>query len=353
MASNEIPAPGWNAIDRALGPLYQNQTPKHYGTILSYNLGGADPLTGISAYKRMEPIPHWHFITYGFSELYEKTSGNAQVSGWGFELTFRLKSDPGSEEPPIWALDFLQNLARYVFKSGNVFRCGDYMNANGPIALGVDTQIRAVVFVLDPELPPVTTPNGHVEFLQVVGITLDEELAIKQWAALKALAVIQQHLALFITDLSRSSLLTSPEIKRQFTAGALADGSNTSTVFVDQLSWVEEQRILRPPLVRIALGARQVSEVLALVPFRVPYHRPLELFGQHQRVVLSPSDQNGYHPEGNTLHLALSPEAARQLGEHLVAKEGDYALRSFPDLRIQVKRSCIKDDAGNVVETVG
>ncbi len=75
-------------------PLYHGQTPKHYGTLIDYELGGPDPLRGISAYKRAEPIPHWHFITYGFSELYEKKSSNKTVSGWGFELTLRLANGP-------------------------------------------------------------------------------------------------------------------------------------------------------------------------------------------------------------------------------------------------------------------
>ena len=32
-----------------------------------------------------------------------------------------------------------------------------------------------MAFVYDPELPAINTPNGKVEFLQVVGITLDED----------------------------------------------------------------------------------------------------------------------------------------------------------------------------------
>jgi suppressor of fused len=80
MKSGEIFAPGWDATDNALKPIYEGQAPKHYGTLISYELGGADPLRGISAYKRSDPIPHWHYITYGFSELYDKKSEKG--SGW-------------------------------------------------------------------------------------------------------------------------------------------------------------------------------------------------------------------------------------------------------------------------------
>ena len=124
-AQNENPAPGWNAITGALSRLYPDQEPRHFGTLISYRLGGPDPLDGLSAWKRLEPVPHWHIVTYGFSELYEKENGDPETSGYGFELTFRLTCDPAEEEPPSWALNFLQNLARYVFETGNVFRDGD------------------------------------------------------------------------------------------------------------------------------------------------------------------------------------------------------------------------------------
>ena len=90
-------------------------------------------------------------VTYGFSELYDKESDNLEESGYGFELTFRLAKREDEEEPPAWALNLLQNMGRYVFNSGNVFRSGDYLDANGPICLGADTQLTALAFTLDPE----------------------------------------------------------------------------------------------------------------------------------------------------------------------------------------------------------
>ncbi|GAB2914304.1 hypothetical protein GCM10027093_61040 [Paraburkholderia jirisanensis] len=63
-------APGWKAIDCALARLYPGQQPKHYGTLIKWRLGGPDPLDGISVWKRKDPVPHWHFVTYGLTELY-------------------------------------------------------------------------------------------------------------------------------------------------------------------------------------------------------------------------------------------------------------------------------------------
>jgi hypothetical protein len=125
---------GWDAIDRALAPIYGDAEPRfHYGTVIKWMLGGPDPLDGVSIYRVEQPVPHWHFVSYGLTELYAKESDDPEVSGWGFELTFRLVRG-GEETPPAWAMNLLQNLARYVFCSGNPFDEHHHLSANGPIA---------------------------------------------------------------------------------------------------------------------------------------------------------------------------------------------------------------------------
>ena len=41
-------------------------------------------------------------------------------SGFGFELTFRLKRETGETAPPTWPAALMQALARYVFLSGRI-----------------------------------------------------------------------------------------------------------------------------------------------------------------------------------------------------------------------------------------
>ncbi len=205
--SEELNTSGWDAIDQELSKIYGVQEPKHYGTLISYALGGQDPLDGISAYKSDTPAPHWHFVTYGFTELYEKESDHTEDSGYGFELTFRLARKEEEEEPPAWALNLLQNMGRYVFNSGNIFRSGDYLDANGPICLNADTRLSALAFVHDPELPAIHTSNGRVEFLQMVGITGDELEAMQTWNTLGVLSAGLSYMPSYITDLTRDSLL--------------------------------------------------------------------------------------------------------------------------------------------------
>ena len=353
MELDDLQSPGWEAIDKALAPRYAGQEPKHYGTLISYELGGPDPIRGISAYKRLDPVPHWHFITYGFSELYEKQSENKDVSGWGFELTMRLKTDAAAEEPPGWTLSFLQNLARYVFNTGNVFANGDYLNSNGPIASESETLIRSVVFTHDPELPPIETPNGHVEFLQVVGITEDEELAVKQWKTLKVLEVFKEHLPLLLTDLERGSLLEKKDVREKLAAGAAAEGSNTGYVFVDQLAWRENKRLLRKPEMQISLGARQVKEILGLLPYRLPFGKEFSLIGGECKVVFASGANNKYSIDGNTLRLEIQTNVLDELQSVLKQREGIYGLRAFNGIVLHVKKTHIKDHSGTVVETIG
>ncbi|MDA5343261.1 suppressor of fused domain protein, partial [Stenotrophomonas maltophilia] len=163
---DDTDTPGWDAINAALAPLYAGQEPRHYGTALPYTLGGQDPLDGISVYWADAPVPHWHYITYGFSELYAKESSDADASGYGFELTFRLAAVDGESAgstPPAWPMNLLQNLARYVFGSGNVFEDGHHLNANGPIALETGTRLCHLAFIADPQLPARETANGHLQ----------------------------------------------------------------------------------------------------------------------------------------------------------------------------------------------
>ncbi|MCA9640555.1 MAG: hypothetical protein KC492_07650, partial [Myxococcales bacterium] len=70
MSAREI---GRRHIDQALDRLYPTQREYRFG--LSAKPGEDEaPLAEIVAYRASTPVPHWHYITYGLSELGEKTS---------------------------------------------------------------------------------------------------------------------------------------------------------------------------------------------------------------------------------------------------------------------------------------
>ena len=148
----------------------QTNAPRDWGTLLSATLGGPDLIDGISAYaSKAGGIRHLHFCTYGYSELYynEEAVGN-DLSGFGFEMTFRIASPLPPIEEPAWVWNLLQNLVRYPFESGRWFEEYHWIPANGPIRLEYETDIVGLVFVRDPELPPIESPHGMVEFIQAL-----------------------------------------------------------------------------------------------------------------------------------------------------------------------------------------
>ena len=206
-AYTEDDAVGWLAIDNQIDKFYKEQKPKHFANNLPYNLGGENPLDGISVYESKKQIDHFHFVTYGFSELYyNEESVGEEFSRYGFELTFRLKKY--SEDDNLhWACNLLQNLAKYVFKSGRYFEEFHVIPTNGPIRLNYETEITAVAFIIDPEFGTIETPNGEVQFLQMVGLTTAEYEEFKQNPILSETEKIIKRLKvgneLLITDLER------------------------------------------------------------------------------------------------------------------------------------------------------
>ena len=100
-------------------------------------------------------------------------------------------------------------------------------------------------------------------------------------------------------------------------------------------------------------GRSQVVELVSLLPFRIPYQRSFELIGQQCQIAINPSETNGYQLNGENLSLNLSLQSANEVAASLLPREKVYEFRSFPELRIQVKKTFIKDQAGNVVNTIG
>lgn len=204
---SEDDAVGWLSIDNELEKNYPEQEPKHFAPAIHYALGGEDPIDGISVYESKKQSDHFHFVTYGFSELYyDEESAGGEFSKYGFELTFRLKKDSDNDNIN-WACNLLQNLAKYVFKSGKWFEEYHFIPANGPIRSGYDTDITALAFILDPELGKIETPHGEVMFLQMVGLTTAEYEILKQnpktTETEKLILKLKTNNKLLITDLDR------------------------------------------------------------------------------------------------------------------------------------------------------
>jgi hypothetical protein len=344
-------SPGWDAIDAALRPLYGDTRPYHLGTIHKWALGGPDPLDGISIYARTEPVPHWHFISYGMTELYTKESENPDESGWGFEFTFRLARDPAEEQPPVWAASLLQNLGRYVYTSGNWFEAGHHMDVNGPIAADrEDSEIRAVTFVQDPELGEISTPHGTVVFLQVVGLAMEEYEALRRWNADGMAAALAPHLPLFVTDLDRRSLLADPAVARAVEEGIARDGSSGGVLFVSTAHWERDGGATT-----LRLGALQAPAIAESLRGRLPFGRERGLRTDDTALAFLPADAFAVEePAEGVLEVHVPAAALEDLNAVLLPTAGRRAVASVPGLTVEIVPTAMKDRFGEETgEVVG
>jgi suppressor of fused len=310
--------PGWDAIDAALDRLYPGVEPRHLGTMVRWRMGGPDPLDGISIYRRPD---HWHLVSYGMSELYQKESTDPTRSGWGFEFTIRVARNDSDGEP-IWAANLLQNVARYVFQSGNTFEAGHHIDLNGPINLDhPDTRIRAAAFITDPELDLIDTPNGRLEFLQLVGITPDEYEACKSWDTAKVLALIAARVPMLVTDLDRDSVLADPAAAALVVEGTARDGSNLGSLVVDVARWSAE------PEPVVTFGAYAAPRVAAALDGRLPFGRGLAVDGPENQILLRPDEQGFVTTiDEETVEIGLTAATAAELGAALRAGPGRHPI---------------------------
>ncbi|PPS22215.1 suppressor of fused domain protein [Brachyspira murdochii] len=212
--NEEISTSGFDAITKTFEKIYKEQKePLHYRPIISYELGGKDPLDGVSVYRGNG---YYHFVTYGFSELYEKESEDKEYSGFGFELTFKLKmnekqinntkDEDASDDEVKSAVGFLQQLAGYVFESGSIFNPYQYIWTKQKEGIDSKQKSKITGFITIPdEAGEINTPNGKVIFVELVGATDSELNAIyDKKITVKELA---QKIGTDITDYNRASLL--------------------------------------------------------------------------------------------------------------------------------------------------
>jgi hypothetical protein len=172
-----------------------DRSPLHWGT---NTLPGQGGIYGLSAYRGAD---HWLLVTFGLTDLFGAVVPKAQVSGWGFELTLRVPKT--EQQPPAWSLNLLEKLGRYVFSSGRPFEPGHRMDPGGPITGKPDTRLTALAFVADPQLPPIDSPHGSAQFLEVVGITADELAQMKATSTQQVIDTLTASSPTLITDPSR------------------------------------------------------------------------------------------------------------------------------------------------------
>ena len=327
---------GWDAITAASAVVYPGQTPHRWVTLVSRAVGGDDPLDLIAVYRATDPQPHWHYVTYGLSDVLSAADPPSDLSpalasvasGFGFELTFRLV-DPAAADPdahpPVWPTTLLSGLARYVVDTSNVFAPGHFISTHGPLTTSVPTGLVALGFVEDPDLGTISAPHGQVRFLQAVGLTADEVDLGSAWAmgSFLDLLVADDELGAprGLTDLARASIAADPRVRVQVESATARDGSSIGVLFGEQVSLEadDDQAVL-------TLSTAAVPGVARTLPGRIPYGRPLRLVGNDGAVTLRPGP--AFAVETST--LVLDDDAMEAFADALDDDPGDHAVPGLP-----------------------
>ncbi|KAK6639184.1 hypothetical protein RUM43_007454 [Polyplax serrata] len=247
--------PGLGALYSLCRRIYPEQVnPLQVTAVVKYWLGGPDPLDYISMYLNpgnpsINVPPHWHYISFGLSDLHgdgrvHEISEPDSPSGFGFELTFRLKREPEETAPPTWPAAVMQALAKYVFSSGNTLCPGDHVSWHCALD-NSESRIQHMLMYQDLQLGTAQTPFGSVNFVQVVGVTKEELQAAQHWNGPGVLDILKKLSGAggewLVTDMRRGESMLELDINAQdiVERGIEAEGSNLSGVSA-RCSWVEK-----------------------------------------------------------------------------------------------------------------
>ncbi|XP_015924709.1 suppressor of fused homolog [Parasteatoda tepidariorum] len=249
---------GLDALYTACRQIYPDQpNPLQVTALVKFWLGGPDPLDYISMYSNpgnpaADIEPHWHYVSFGLSDLHgdgrvHEISTEETPSGFGFELTFRLKREPNERVPPTWPAAIMQALAKYVFQSENTLCAGDHVSWHCPLD-NSDSRIQHMLMCEDPQLGTVQTPYGPVIFVQIVGVCNEELQAAQHWNGPGVIDLMKSIKGAggpwLITDMKRDTSIfeMDPSVQGAVDQGVATDGSNLTGVSA-RCSWTERKLI--------------------------------------------------------------------------------------------------------------
>lgn len=238
--------PGLQGIYSILRRIYPDQpNPLQVTALIKYWLHGPDPLDFVTMFSnpgnpQLGIPPHWHYVSCGLSDLHgdgrvHDVTGDDGPSGFGFEITFRLRREPGVNSPPTWPAELMQSLARYVFHSDNTLCSGDHVSWHNALDLS-HSFIQQMLMADDPQVPQINTPFGYVNFVQIIGVCTQELQAAQHWNGPAILDLMKSMSETggqwLVTDMirTRSIFDMKPSLQQTVEDGISKEGSNLSGV---------------------------------------------------------------------------------------------------------------------------
>lgn len=204
---DDVQAPGWQAIDARLTSCYPGQVPHQFTSTTPYEPDSRSPLPAVTGFAVSRPAS-WHLVSYGLSELFEKSSPNPTISGFGFEVTMVVPRAESDERPPTWAVRFVQAVGRMQLDTRGELDTGHCIDLGGPLEGSI---VEGMVCVPDASLGKISTPNGSVLFLRLLGLSRAELEVFRELDRDATVLALAELCPDAITDLARTCMLADEQ----------------------------------------------------------------------------------------------------------------------------------------------
>jgi suppressor of fused-like protein len=279
---------------------------------------------------------HWVYLSVSHRFAERSLSGRPSPPNAGSELTLRLPRRPGEFMPPPWPMNVLSWLSDFALDAGSHLTPGQVVALSGlPMKL-LGTALTSVLLAVDPILGELEAANGHTRFLQVVGITEDEQEAIHWWGPDSFLQLLTEGEPLRLWLPERRSILEDPRMARRMREDLERDGSSIIMEFMPGLHLRCSDG--EQPTLELRIDAREAFVFARALRTRTRHHRPFLVRTREVSLQLLPALEGergeflADEGQGRQPCLIIPPQRIDDLLQSFEGPSGTYSWPWFPGL---------------------